>query len=89
MQHKALSDVMTIFFCNFQIFPPSDCRLLFTIHCKNSILIVLLMSICITVLLVWISVNMFKPYIGGLYPSPLQRAKAFLFSLCLLHSKKY
>ena len=35
---------------------------MFTLHCINSILIILLMSICISVLLVWISIKMLKPY---------------------------
>ena len=36
---------------------------MFTLHCINSIFIILLMSICISVLLVWISIKMFKPKI--------------------------
>ena len=52
MKQKGLSDVMYKLSCGLYVF---------TLHCINSILVILLMSICISVLLVWLSITMFKP----------------------------
>ena len=60
MKQSGLSDVMYKLSCDL-LFVCLLTVYVFTLHCINSILIVLLMSICISVLLVRISIKMFKP----------------------------
>ena len=73
---SGLSDVMHKLSCDRHYV--SAFRLyVFTLHCINSIFIILLMSICISVLLVWISIKMFKPRLW-----PLQSCGGFCLFTC-------
>ena len=62
MKQSGLSDVMHKLYCDLH-FVSNFWLYVFILHCINSTLIILLMSICISVLLVWISIKMFKPWL--------------------------
>ena len=64
MKQSGLTDVMHKLFYDCH-YVSAFWLYVFTLHCINSIFIILLMSICISVLLVWISIKMFKPHDEG------------------------